>query len=112
MISALGYLHRAYDEALKERLLLVGRRDNPGQRKDDVGQISVDRIREYVLNNDVHTGKRKADMDVRPTKRHVEPRRESSEELSVLLVELTSINLASKVSEVTCFRPCPCQAPL
>ncbi|CBF84449.1 predicted protein [Aspergillus nidulans FGSC A4] len=38
--------HKAYDEALKERLLLVARRDNPGRRKDDVGQISVDKLRE------------------------------------------------------------------
>lgn len=58
-------IHIAYDEALKERLLLVGRRDNPGQEKDDVGVISVDELREYVLNYDVHTGKRKADIGAR-----------------------------------------------
>lgn len=74
-------INMAYDEALKERLLLVSRRDNPGQGKDEVGLMSRARLQEYVLNHDVRTGKRKAGLDARSTKRRAGPRRESSEEL-------------------------------
>ncbi|KAJ6103450.1 hypothetical protein N7486_005877 [Penicillium sp. IBT 16267x] len=74
-------INRTYEEALKERLLLVGKRDNPAQGKNEVGVISLDRLQEYVLNYDVHLGKRNADTDDRSTKRLAGPRRESSEEL-------------------------------
>jgi hypothetical protein len=74
-------INRTYEEALKERLLLVGKRNNPAQGKNEVGMMSLDRLQEYVLNYDIHLGKRKADTDDRSTKRIAGPRRESSEEL-------------------------------
>jgi hypothetical protein len=42
--------------------------------------ILLDKLREYVLNYDVHLGKRKADTDDRSAKRPAGSRRESSEE--------------------------------
>lgn len=73
-------INKTYEEALKERLLFVGKRDNPAQGKNEVGLISLDRLQEYVLNYNVQTGKRKADTDDRTTKRLQGPSRESSEE--------------------------------
>lgn len=77
-------INRAYDEAIKERLLLVGRRDNLAQGKDEIGVMSLDKLRKYVLNYDVHTGKRYADVSSGLDKRRAGPSRQSSEELYVL----------------------------
>jgi hypothetical protein len=63
-------VNRVCEEALKERLILVGKTDNPSQEKGLEGTISLDKLRDYVLNYDVHTGKRKADSAAtRPGKR-------------------------------------------
>ncbi|KAJ5084782.1 hypothetical protein NUU61_009361 [Penicillium alfredii] len=56
-------MNKAYEEALKERLVLVAKRDNPKQRRNEEGSISADKLREYVYNYNVHTGKRKAPDD-------------------------------------------------
>jgi hypothetical protein len=59
-----------YNAALKTRLILVGKKDNPKHRKGEES-ISIDKLHEYLLEYDIHTGKRKADSDVdQPKKRH------------------------------------------
>lgn len=63
-------VNRVYETALEERLILVGKTDNPSHEKGLEGTISLDKLRDYVLNYDVHTGKRKADSAAnRPGKR-------------------------------------------
>jgi hypothetical protein len=64
-------LNRVCDVALAERLVLVGKKDNPSQGiEDEQGQISVDKLRDYVVKYDVRTGKRRAEnMHDRPAKR-------------------------------------------
>ncbi|KAJ5120841.1 uncharacterized protein N7515_010229 [Penicillium bovifimosum] len=63
-------VNMVYEVALKERLILVGKRDNPSHGKQLEGTISLDKLRDYVLNYDVLTGKRKADTTAnRPGKR-------------------------------------------
>lgn len=63
-------MNMVYKAALKERLILVGKTDNPSHDKQLEGTISLDTLRDYVLNYDVHTGKRKADTTAnRPGKR-------------------------------------------
>lgn len=74
-------INKTYEETIKERLLLVSKRDNPAQGKNEVGMISLDKLQEYILNYDVHTGKRKAITNESPRKRRAGPTRESSEEL-------------------------------
>lgn len=74
-------INKTYEETIKERLLLVSKRDNPAQGKNEVGKMSLDKLKEYILNYDVHTGKRKAITNEGPRKRRPEPIRESSEEL-------------------------------
>lgn len=74
-------INKTYEETIKERLLLVSKRDNPAQGKNEVGRMSLDKLKEYILNYDVHTGKRKAITNEGPRKRRPEPIRESSEEL-------------------------------
>lgn len=64
-------MNKVYEAALKERLILVGKIDNPSHGNDMEGTISLDKLRDYVLDYDVHTGKRKADStDNRSRKRH------------------------------------------
>ncbi|CAG8091402.1 unnamed protein product [Penicillium nalgiovense] len=64
-------MNKVYEAALKERLILVGKIDNLSHRNDIEGTISLDKLRDYVLDYDVHTGKRKADFtDIRSGKRH------------------------------------------
>ncbi|KAJ5366661.1 hypothetical protein N7541_000602 [Penicillium brevicompactum] len=66
-------VNRVYETALEERLILVGKTDNPSHEKGLEGTISLDKLRDYVLNYDVHTGKRKADSAAnRPGKRQKE----------------------------------------
>ncbi|GLA32610.1 hypothetical protein AnigIFM63326_000819 [Aspergillus niger] len=49
------------EAALREHLVLVGRKCGPGQGfEEQDGQISVDNLRDYVIKFDVRTGKRKA----------------------------------------------------
>ncbi|KAJ5458804.1 hypothetical protein N7530_010748 [Penicillium desertorum] len=74
-------INKTYKETIKERLLLVSKRDNLAQGKNEVGMISLDKLQEYILNYDVHTGKRKAITNESPRKRRTGPTRESSEEL-------------------------------
>lgn len=63
-------VNRVYEEALKERLILVRKIDNLSQEKGLEGTILLDKLRDYVLSYDVHTGKRKADsIATRPRKR-------------------------------------------
>jgi hypothetical protein len=72
-------MNRVYKVALKERLILVGKTDNPSYEKGVEGTISLDTLRDYVLNYNIHTGKRKADSIAnRPGKRQKD--RTSSEE--------------------------------
>lgn len=72
-------VNKVYEESLKERLILVGKTDNPSHEKQLEGTISLDKLRDYVLNYDVHTGKRKADSTAnRPGKRQKD---RTSEEL-------------------------------
>ncbi|KAF7516050.1 hypothetical protein PCG10_002494 [Penicillium crustosum] len=72
-------MNNLFEAALKERLILVGKTDNPSHEKQLEGTISMDKLREYVLNYDVHTGKRKADSTAnRPGKRQKD---RTSEEL-------------------------------
>lgn len=70
-------INKTYEETLRERLLLVCRRDNPAQGKDEIGMISLDRLQDYILNYDILTGKRKADnnadLDSEPRKRPLRP---------------------------------------
>lgn len=66
-------VNRVYETALEERLILVAKTDNPSHEKGLEGTISLDKLRDYVLNYDVHTGKRKADSAAnRPGKRQKE----------------------------------------
>ncbi|KAB8069697.1 hypothetical protein BDV29DRAFT_198506 [Aspergillus leporis] len=66
-------LNKVCEVALAERLVLVGKKDNPSQGiQDEQGQISVDKLRDYVTKYDVRTGKRRAEtMSDRPAKRQV-----------------------------------------
>lgn len=52
---------------MQERLILVGKKtDNPSQNiEDEYGQISVEKLRDYVTKFDVRTGKRKTDDEPR-----------------------------------------------
>ncbi|KAJ5639156.1 uncharacterized protein N7484_007018 [Penicillium longicatenatum] len=53
-------INNIFEEVLKWRLLLVGKIDNPKQRKDETGmRMSVETLKTYFSENDVHTGKRK-----------------------------------------------------
>lgn len=64
-------MNKVYKAALKERLILIGKIDNPSYRNDMEGTILLDKLRDYVLDYDVHIGKRKADsIDNRSRKRH------------------------------------------
>jgi len=63
----------------KERLILVGKTDNPSHEKGLEGTISLDKLRDYVLNYDVHTGKRKADSEANRSGKRQKDR--TSEEL-------------------------------
>ncbi|KAJ5860658.1 uncharacterized protein N7529_007968 [Penicillium soppii] len=73
-------VNKVYEVALKERLILVGKTDNPSHEKGQEGTISADKLRHYVMHYDVHTGKRKAESaGNRPGKRQKD--RTSSEEL-------------------------------
>ncbi|KAJ5302310.1 hypothetical protein N7508_007173 [Penicillium antarcticum] len=74
-------INKTYEEALKERLLLVSKRDNPAQGKNEVGMISLDKLREYVFKYDIHTGKRKATLNEEPRKRHAGTTKDPSEEI-------------------------------
>jgi hypothetical protein len=72
-------MNKVYDAALEQRLVLVGKLDKPSQGIDHDGDISLDNLREYVLNYDIHTGKRKGNTEFnRITKRQKD--RETSEE--------------------------------
>lgn len=64
-------MNKVYKAALKERLILIRKIDNPSHGNDMEGTISLDKLRDYVLDYDIHTGKRKADFtDIRSGKRH------------------------------------------
>lgn len=54
-------INNIFEEALKERLILVGKTDNLSHKKQEEGTILIDKLRDYVLNYDIHIGKRKAD---------------------------------------------------
>lgn len=73
-------VNKVYEEALKERLILVGKTDNLSYEKGQEGTILADKLRYYVIHYDVYTGKRKADsVGNRPGKRQKD--RASSKEL-------------------------------
>lgn len=55
-------INKTYEAALKERLILVGKRDSPAQGKDEIGLISLDKLQDYVLKYDIQIGKRKGDL--------------------------------------------------
>ncbi|KAJ6070578.1 hypothetical protein N7467_011897 [Penicillium canescens] len=64
-------MNEVYEAALKHRLVLVAKKDNPSHERELEGTISLDKLREYFLNYDIHTGKRKADSTAnRSGKRH------------------------------------------
>ncbi|KAJ5456077.1 uncharacterized protein N7458_004341 [Penicillium daleae] len=73
-------INKTYEAAMKERLLLVSRRENPAQGKNEVGLISLDRLQEYVSNYDIQTGKRKRNIDEGSGKRRPGLSRQSSED--------------------------------
>jgi hypothetical protein len=54
-------INEVYKAALKYRLVLVAKKDNPSYKRELEGTISLDKLREYFINYDIHTGKRKAD---------------------------------------------------
>lgn len=64
-------INKVYKVALKERLILVGKIDNLSHGNDMEGTILLDKLRDYVLDYDIHIGKRKADfIDIRSGKRY------------------------------------------
>jgi hypothetical protein len=63
-------LDQIYNAALKTRLIVVGKKDNPKHKKGEES-ISIDKLYENLLEYDIHTGKRKANLDVdQSNKRH------------------------------------------
>jgi hypothetical protein len=59
-----------YNTALKTRLIVVGKKDNPKHRKGEES-ISIDKLYKYLLEYNIYIGKRKADSDVdQPKKRY------------------------------------------
>ena len=54
-------INRVYKVALKECLILVRKIGNLSYKKGLEGTILLDKLRDYVLNYDVYTGKRKVD---------------------------------------------------
>jgi hypothetical protein len=64
-------MNAVYEAALKQRLVLAAKKDNPKQRRQVEGTISLVQLKEYILEYNVHTGKRKADSVAnRSRKRH------------------------------------------
>ncbi|KAJ6103759.1 hypothetical protein N7486_003981 [Penicillium sp. IBT 16267x] len=76
-------INTTYDKAVKTRLILATRRDNPVLRKrgDRVElEVSIEDLKEYFRTYDIHTGKRKVYHD-QPAKKRGKMKKAQDEEL-------------------------------
>lgn len=80
-------INKTYEKAVQNRLLLAARRDNPITRKRAESAvegaklgISVEELKDYVKNYDIHTGKRRV-IPGRPAKKRGKTKEENDKEL-------------------------------